>query len=93
MEYILEVGSCLEVFCITPTKNSTFLSSDLCRQIDSFQTSRLRIILGVSRTDHVSNEEVYDRKGTVPLSQSVIKSPTDQIPGSLSSAPPGGPYF
>ena len=93
MECILGIGSCLEVFCITQTKNSTFLSSDLCRQIDSFQTSCLRIILGVSRTDHVSNEEVYDRKGIVPLCQSVIKSPTDQIPGSLSSAPPGGPYF
>ena len=51
--------------------HSTF---DLCRQLDSFQTSCFRIILGVSRTDHVrtvSNEEGYDRTGTVPLSQSV----------------------
>ena len=36
---------------------SWVLTSDLC--------------LGVSRTDHVSNEEVYDRMGTDPLSQSV----------------------
>ena len=50
---------------------SWVLTSDLCCQLDSFQTSCLRIILGVSRTDHVSNEEVYDRTGTVPLSQSV----------------------
>ena len=85
MECVLEIGSCLEVSCITPTKGSTFqsvslkctpiwlwvLTSDLCRQLDSFQTSCFRIILGVSRTDHVSNEEVYDRTGTVPLSQSV----------------------
>ena len=47
------------------------LTTDLCRQRDSFQTSCLRIILGVSCTDHESNEEVYDRTETVPLSQSV----------------------
>ena len=40
------------------------------RQFDSLQTSCLRIILGVSRTDHVSNEEVYDRTGTALFSQS-----------------------
>ena len=50
---------------------SWVLTSDLCCQLDSFQTSFIRIILGVSRTDHVSNEEVCDRTGTVPLSQSV----------------------
>ena len=86
IECVLEIGSCLEVSFIILTKGSTFqsvsfncpfwgwvlvLTSDLCCQLDSFQTSCLRIILGVSRTDHVSNEEVYDRTGTVPLSQSV----------------------
>ena len=50
---------------------SWVLTSDLGCQLDSFQTSFLRIILGLSRTDRVSNEEVYDRTGTVPLSQSV----------------------
>ena len=84
IECVLEIGSCLEVSFITLTKGSTFqsvsfkcastwgeywvLTSDLCCQLDSFQTSFLRIILGVSRTDHVSNEEVYDRTGAVPLS-------------------------
>ena len=48
---------------------SWVLTSDCL--LDSFQTSCLRIIFGVPRTDHVSNEEVYDRTGTVPLSQSV----------------------
>ena len=86
IECVLEIGSCLEVSFIILTKGSTFqsvsfncpfwgwvlvLTSDLCCQLDSFQTSCLRIILGVSRTDHVSNEEVYDTTGTVPLSQSV----------------------
>ena len=47
------------------------LTSDLCSQLDSFQTSCIRIILGVSRTFHVSNEKVYDRTGTVPFSLSV----------------------
>ena len=47
------------------------LTSDLCRQLDSFQTSCIRIILGVFRTYHVSNKEVYDRTGTVPFFQSV----------------------
>lgn len=37
------------------------------RQFDSLRTSCLRIILGVSRTDHVSNGEVYDRTATVSL--------------------------
>ena len=50
---------------------SWVLTSDLCCQLDSFQTSCLRIILGVSRTNYVSNKEVYDRTGIVPLSQSV----------------------
>ena len=30
-------------------------------QLDSFQMSCLTIVLGVSRTHHVSNKEVYDR--------------------------------
>ena len=47
------------------------LTSDLCRQLDSFQTSCIRIILGVFRTYHVSNEEVYDRTRTVPFFQSL----------------------
>ena len=50
---------------------SSVLTSDLCRQIDSFQTSCIRIVLGVSLTDHVGNEEVYDRTGTVSFSQSL----------------------
>ena len=66
---------------------SWVLTSDC--QLDSFQTSCLGIIFGVPRTDHVSNEEVYDRTGTVPLSQ-LVKAPLDQIPGPLSSAHPGG---
>ena len=66
---------------------SWVLTSDC--QLDSFQTSCLRIIFGVPRTDHVSNEEVYDRTGTVPLSQ-LVKARLDQIPGPLSSAHPGG---
>ena len=87
IEFVLEIGSCLEVSFIILTKGSTFqsvalsvllhggeswvLTSDLCCQLDSFQTSFISIVLGVSRTDHVSNEEVCDRTGTVPLSQSV----------------------
>ena len=71
---------------------SWVLTSDLCRQLDSFQTSCLKIIFGVPRTDHVSNEEVYDRTGTVPLSQ-LVKARLDQIPGPLSSAHPGEHYF
>ena len=86
IECVLEIGSCLEVSFIILTKGQLFkasalivlfggeswvLTSDLCCQLDSFQISCLKIILGVSRTDHVSNEEVYDRTGTVPLSQSV----------------------
>ena len=71
---------------------SWVLTSDLCRQIDSFQTSCIRIILGISRTYHVSNEEVYDRTGTVPLSQSVEARQTRFL-GQFSSAPLGGPYF
>ena len=50
---------------------SWVLTSNFCRQIDSVQTSCIRIILCVSRTDHVSNEEVYDRTGTVSFSQSL----------------------
>jgi len=50
---------------------SRVLTSDLCRKLDSFQTPCLRIILCVSRKDHVRSEEIYDRTGTVPLSQSV----------------------
>ena len=50
---------------------SWVLTSDLSCQLDSFQTSCLGIILGFSRTDHVSNEEVSDRTGTVPLSQTI----------------------
>ena len=50
---------------------SWVLTSDLSCQLDSFQTSCLGIILGFSRTDHVSNEEVSDRTGTVPLSQPI----------------------
>jgi len=68
------------------------LTSDLCRQLDSFQPSCVRIILGISRTYHVSNEEVYDRTGTVPLSQSVEARQTRFL-GQFSSAPLGGPYF
>ena len=103
MECVLEIGSCLEVSCITPTKVQLFKASSLivllygCKswvltsdcQLDSFQTSCLRIIFGVPRTDHVSNEEVYDGTGTVPLSQ-LVKARLDQIPGPLSSAHPGG---
>jgi len=61
---------------------SWVLTSDLCRQIDSFQTSCIRIILGVSRTDHVSNEEVYDRTGTVSFSQllQALQIPPDKLP-------------
>ena len=48
-----------------------------------------RIIFGVPRTDHVSNEEVYDTTGIVPLSQ-LVKARLDQIPGPLSSVHPEG---
>ena len=44
---------------------SWVLTSDLCCQLDSFQTSFLRIILGVSRTDHVSH-----KKSVIELEQS-----------------------
>ena len=77
MERVLEIGSKVQLFKASALSvllygcESWVQTSDLCRQLDSFQTSCFRIILGVSRTDHVSNEEVYDRTGTVPLSQSV----------------------
>ena len=50
---------------------SSVLTSDPCHQIDSFQMSCIKIVLGVSRTDHVGNEEVYGRTGTVSFSQSL----------------------
>ena len=41
---------------------SWVLTSDLCRQIDSFQTSCIRIVLGVSRTDHVTRKSMIERE-------------------------------
>ena len=64
---------------------SWVLTSDLCRQIDSFQTSCIRIVLGVSRTDHVGNEEVYGRTGTVSFSQllQALQIAPDKLPNAV----------
>ena len=59
---------------------SWVLTSDVCGQLDFFQTSCLRINC-ISCTDHVSNEKVYDRTRTVPLFP-ISSSSTDQIPDS-----------
>lgn len=43
------------------------LTSDLRRQLDSFQTSCIKIILGVSSKYHISSEDVSDRTGIPSL--------------------------
>ena len=69
---------------------SWVLTSNLSRQIDSVQTSCIRIIICVSRTDHVSNEEVYDQTGTVSFSQS-LKALQVRFLGHCLRHPQGGP--
>ena len=49
---------------------SWVLTSDVCSQLDFFQTSCLRII-GISRTDHVTNENSMIEREQSPFSQSV----------------------
>ena len=49
------------------------LMQDMTNKINSFVTSRYRIMLNIKHTDRVSNDEVYSKVGTGPLVSIVIQ--------------------
>ena len=50
------------------------IDATLQNKINAFQTQWLRIILNISRDDHVRNEYIYKQTNTKPLMQKVTKT-------------------
>ena len=90
MGSILEVKKNLALQCWYQTENQVFnasvlsvllyatetyvIDATLQNKINAFQTQWLRIILNISRDDHVRNEYIYKQTNTKPLMQKVTKT-------------------
>ena len=62
---------------------SWILTEKLKKSLDSFATNCYRIMLKIKRTDRISNEEVYNRAGARPLSQSIQRRQLKYVGHSL----------
>ena len=70
------------------------LTEKLEKILNSFHTTCLRIILGVSREDHITNNMVYQLSGTSPLSLYIQERQLRFLGHSLRRSPddPINPY-
>ena len=53
---------------------SYVIATSLENNINAFQTQCLRIILNISKEDHVTNENIYKLTNTEPLMKRITKS-------------------
>ena len=68
-------GSSMHQFCVLLYATETYvINAALKNKIHAFQTQCLRIILNISRDDHVRNEYIYKQTNTKPLMQRVTKT-------------------
>ena len=68
-------SSSMHQFCVLLYATETYvINAALKNKIHAFQTQCLRIILNISRDDHVRNEYIYKQTNTKPLMQRVTKT-------------------